>query len=130
MSLHPHIPALPEQVVQQLLLDKPATTDFFSTASRQYLHGIANYFTGAGDRPTCTVANVAAAVGYPEYRRVIDVLAQDPQMQFYVASMRTALQQGAEKQVAGIIATLQLDLSGLNPGPEAAACVASFFTKK
>lgn len=86
--------------------------NFFTKSAQAYLTGIIWYYRN--NYPAlCTIPHVVATAVYPDFTFVLHMLSKDPSCQVLVQSLITAVQQGAEKQIAGIVASLQVDMSGL-----------------
>lgn len=86
--------------------------NFFTKSAQAYLTGIIWYYRN--NYPAlCTIPHVVATAVYPDFTHVLHMLGQDPSCQVLVQSLITAVQQGAEKQIAGIVSSLQVDMSGL-----------------
>lgn len=73
-------PALPGQVVDYYrahleLSTGTAYAQFMQFRIRPYLHALASFCTGEGERPACTVANVLTLALYPDCAALLRVLA-------------------------------------------------------
>jgi hypothetical protein len=62
----------------------------------------------------CTLPHVLNTVLYHDYKHVISMLLKDPIASDYVRSITTAIEEKAEKQLAGQIASLQNVVTSLN----------------
>ena len=86
--------------------------NFFTKSAQAYLTGIIWYYRN--NYPAlCTIPHVVATAVYKDYTHVLHMLSEDQACQEIVQSLITAVQTGAEKQIAGIVASLQVDMSGL-----------------
>ncbi len=86
--------------------------NFFTKSAQAYLTGIIWYYRN--NYPAlCTIPHVVATAVYDDFTFVLHMLSEDPSCQVLVQSLITAVKQGAEKQIAGIVASLQVDMSGL-----------------
>jgi hypothetical protein len=88
-----------------------------------YLLGIGTYYEqqtvrqpGQEDCPSCTLENVLATVLHHDFKHVLAMLKTEPLSAALVPSFLEAHHQGADKQLAGVVAFTQLLLSGLSPG--------------
>ena len=86
--------------------------NFFTKSAQAYLTGIIWYYRN-NFPALCTIPHVVATAVYDDFTYVLHMLSEDPSSQVLVQSLITAVKQGAEKQIAGIIASLQVDMSGL-----------------
>ena len=86
--------------------------DFFTKSAQAYLTGII-WFYRNNYPALCTIPHVVATAVYDDFTFVLHMLSEDPSSQVLVQSLITAVKQGAEKQIAGVISSLQVDLSGL-----------------
>lgn len=83
--------------------------DFFTTAALNYISAVA-VFLEAGKvsgRPACTLAHVAAAVSLVEHGAVLRAIAGEPTAAHLAQPLLSALAEGAQQQVAGVIAEAQ-----------------------
>ena len=86
--------------------------NFFTKSAQAYLTGIIWYYRN--NYPAlCTIPHVVATAVYPDFTHVLHMLGQDPSCQVLVQSLITAVKQGAEKQIAGVVSSLQVDISGI-----------------
>ena len=86
--------------------------NFFTKSAQAYLTGIIWYYRN--NYPAlCTIPHVVATAVYDDFTHVLHMLSLDPSCQVLVQSLITAVKQGAEKQIAGVVASLQVDMSSL-----------------
>lgn len=86
--------------------------NFFELSAEAYLTGII-WFLRNNFPALCTVPHVVAIAVYEDFTHVLSMLKTDPRSQALVQSIITAVEQKAEKQVAGIISSLQIALARL-----------------
>ncbi|MCR5890338.1 TraM recognition domain-containing protein [Hymenobacter sp. J193] len=86
--------------------------NFFELSAEAYLTGII-WFLKNNFPALCTVPHVVAIAVYEDFTHVLSMLKTDPRSQALVQSIITAVEQKAEKQVAGIISSLQIALARL-----------------
>lgn len=86
--------------------------NFFETSAEAYLTGII-WFYRNNYPAMCTIPHVVATALYEDFTWVLSMLATDNEARVLVQSIITAVEQKAEKQVAGIISSLQIALSRL-----------------
>ncbi|WP_170865323.1 type IV secretory system conjugative DNA transfer family protein [Hymenobacter psychrotolerans] len=92
--------------------------DFFDTSANAFLTAIIWFYKK--NFPTfCTLPHVVNTALYPDFTHVLSMLDTDPECGDMVRSITTAVKQRAEKQVAGVIASLQIVLTRIN-SPEIA----------
>ncbi|WP_225988115.1 TraM recognition domain-containing protein [Rufibacter sp. LB8] len=87
--------------------------EFFSTSAIAYLTGII-WFYRKNFPEYCTIPHVVATALYKDFRHVLSMLDTDIECGDMVRSLITAVEQKAEKQIAGVVATLQIILSRIN----------------
>ncbi|KAA3435979.1 TraM recognition domain-containing protein [Rufibacter hautae] len=87
--------------------------EFFSTSAIAYLTGII-WFYRKNFPAYCTIPHVVATALYKDFRHVLSMLDTDIECGDMVRSLITAVEQKAEKQIAGVVATLQIILSRIN----------------
>ena len=87
-------------------------TNYFTTSCASYLGGIIWYYR-QHHPALCTLPHVLATVAYDDFPHVLQMLSLDKACLALVRSMVTALKQNADKQIAGIVASLQVDTSSL-----------------
>jgi TraM recognition site of TraD and TraG len=86
--------------------------NFFEKSAEAYLTGII-WFLKNNYPALCTIPHVVAISVYEDFTHVLSMLKTDPRSQALVQSLITAVEQKAEKQIAGIIASLQIALAQL-----------------
>lgn len=92
--------------------------DFFDTSANAFLTAIIWFYKK--NFPTfCTLPHVVNTALHPDFTHVLSMLDTDPECGDMVRSITTAVKQRAEKQVAGVIASLQIVLTRIN-SPEIA----------
>ncbi|GAB3309086.1 hypothetical protein GCM10027348_41000 [Hymenobacter tenuis] len=92
--------------------------DFFDTSANAFLTAIIWFYKK--NFPTfCTLPHVVNTALHPDFTHVLSMLDSDPECGDMVRSITTAVKQRAEKQVAGVIASLQIVLTRIN-SPEIA----------
>ncbi|GAC1594728.1 MAG: hypothetical protein NVS3B25_17770 [Hymenobacter sp.] len=92
--------------------------DFFDTSANAFLTAIIWFYKK--NFPTfCTLPHVVNTALHPNFTHVLSMLDTDPECGDMVRSITTAVKQRAEKQVAGVIASLQIVLTRIN-SPEIA----------
>ncbi|WP_171025853.1 type IV secretory system conjugative DNA transfer family protein [Hymenobacter jeollabukensis] len=92
--------------------------DFFDTSANAFLTAIIWFYKK--NFPTfCTLPHVVNTALHRDFTHVLSMLDTDPECGDMVRSITTAVKQRAEKQVAGVIASLQIVLTRIN-SPEIA----------
>ena len=86
--------------------------DFFTQVGASYLAGIIWYYR-QHHPARCTLPHVLATVQYADFTHVLSMLSRDADCLALVQSLVTGVKQGAEKQIAGLVAALQVDTSAL-----------------
>ena len=92
--------------------------EFFSTSATAWLAALIWFFRTEHPHFS-TLPHVINAILYPDYTQVISMLETNPQSADMIRSIATAIQNKAEKQLAGVIASLQIMVSRIN-SPEIA----------
>ncbi|RSK38808.1 type IV secretory system conjugative DNA transfer family protein [Hymenobacter perfusus] len=92
--------------------------DFFDTSANAFLTAII-WFYKKNFPAFCTLPHVVNTALHPDFTHVLSMLDTDPECGDMVRSITTAVKQRAEKQVAGVIASLQIVLTRIN-SPEIA----------
>ena len=92
--------------------------DFFASSAQTWLTALIWFFRSEHPQH-CTLPHVINAVLYPNYTHVISMLEANPQSSDLIRSIATAIRNKAEKQLAGVIASLQMMVTKLN-SPEIA----------
>jgi len=87
--------------------------EFFSTSAIAYLTAII-WFYRKNYPMHCTIPHVVATALHKDFRHVLSMLDTDIECGDMVRSLITAVEQKAEKQIAGVVATLQIILSRIN----------------
>lgn len=87
--------------------------DFFSNSAIAWLAALIWFFRS--QQPDyCTLPHVINTILYQDYTHVISMLEANPQSADMVRSIATAIQNKAEKQIAGVVASLQIMVSKIN----------------
>ncbi|WP_207435943.1 type IV secretory system conjugative DNA transfer family protein [Sabulibacter ruber] len=87
--------------------------EFFSSSAIAFLTGII-WFYRKYYPACCTIPHVVATALYKDYRHVLSMLDTDAECGDLVRSLITAVESKAEKQIAGVVATLQIILTRIN----------------
>ncbi len=87
--------------------------DFFSNSAIAWLASLIWFFRSEHS-DYCTLPHVINTILYKDYSHVISMLEANPQSADMVRSIATAIQNKAEKQIAGVIASLQIMVSKIN----------------
>jgi len=87
--------------------------DFFSNSAIAWLASLIWFFRSEHPK-YCTLPHVINTILYKDYAHVISMLEANPQSADMVRSIATAIQNKAEKQIAGVIASLQIMVSKIN----------------
>lgn len=87
--------------------------EFFSSSAIAYLTGIIWFYRKNYPR-YCTIPHVVATALYKDYRHVLSMLDTDVECGDMVRSLITAVEAKADKQIAGVVATLQIILTRIN----------------
>lgn len=86
--------------------------NFFTETCASYLAGIIWYYR-QHHPALCTLPHVLATVQYDDFTHVLSMLSRDEDCLALVQSLVTGVRQGAEKQIASLVAGLHLDTSAL-----------------
>ncbi|MGD1894600.1 MAG: type IV secretory system conjugative DNA transfer family protein [Cyclobacteriaceae bacterium] len=87
--------------------------DFFASSAQAWLTALIWFFR-AEHPQHCTLPHVINTALYPDYTHVISMLEANPQSADLIRSIATAIRNKAEKQLAGVIASLQMMVTKLN----------------
>lgn len=87
--------------------------EFFSTSAIAFLTAII-WFYRKNYPKYCTIPHVVATALYKDFRHVLSMLDTDIECGDMARSLITAVEQKAEKQIAGVVSTLQIILSRIN----------------
>lgn len=86
---------------------------FFEISSEAYLTAII-WFYRRNYPQFCTIPHVVNTALYSDFTNVLAMLENDPESADQARSLITALEQKAEKQIAGVVASLQIALTRIN----------------
>ncbi|WKN44294.1 type IV secretory system conjugative DNA transfer family protein [Tunicatimonas pelagia] len=113
-----HAEEYAQAIIQNLDTATIKRRDFFASSAQTWLTALIWFFRS--EHPQyCTLPHVINAVLYPDYTHVISMLEANPQSSDLIRSIATAIRNKAEKQLAGVIASLQMMVTKLN-SPEIA----------
>lgn len=87
--------------------------EFFSTSAIAFLTAII-WFYRKNYPKYCTIPHVVATALYKDFKHVLSMLDTDIECGDMARSLITAVEQKAEKQIAGVVSTLQIILSRIN----------------
>ena len=87
--------------------------DFFSNSAIAWLAALI-WFYRSEHPEYCTLPHVINTALYPDYAHVISMLEANPQSADMIRSIATAIQKKADKQIAGVIASLQIMVTRIN----------------
>ena len=87
--------------------------EFFSNSAIAWLAALI-WFYRCEHPEYCTLPHVINTALYPDYTHVISMLEGNPQSADMVRSIATAIRQKADKQIAGVIASLQIMVTRIN----------------
>lgn len=87
--------------------------DFFSDNARMVLAGVIWYLRNHYPN-YCTLPHVISLLLHTDIDKLITVISEDYEAGGFVASLKQAIDRGAERQAAGVASTLQNALSQLN----------------
>lgn len=88
-------------------------SDFFTNSAIGWLAALI-WFYRSQHPEFCTLPHVINTALYQDYTHVISMLETHPQSADMIRSIATAIQYKAEKQIAGMIASLQIMVSKIN----------------
>ena len=100
-------------IISNLLPDSIKKQDFWSNNSKMILAGVIWYLRNEHPK-CCTLAHTISLLLHNSADDVIQKVSQDYEAGGMVASLRESITRGAERQVAGVLSTLQNALSTLN----------------
>lgn len=86
--------------------------NFFTKSAEAYLTGII-WFYRRNYPALCTIPHAVATAVSDDFTHVLHMLSTDDECREIVQSLTTAIRQGAEKQIAGVVSSLQVDMSDL-----------------
>ena len=92
--------------------------EFFANSAIAWLAALI-WFYRSEHPEHCTLPHVINTALYPDYTHVISMLEGNPQSADMVRSIATAIRNKADKQIAGVIASLQIMVTRIN-SPEIA----------
>lgn len=87
--------------------------EFFSNSAIAWLAALI-WFYRSEHPEHCTLPHVISTALYPDYAHVISMLEANPQSADMIRSIATAIQKKADKQIAGVIASLQIMVTRIN----------------
>ena len=87
--------------------------EFFSNSAIAWLAALI-WFYRSEHPEYCTLPHVINTALYPDYAHVISMLEANPQSADMIRSIATAIQKKADKQIAGVIASLQIMVTRIN----------------
>ena len=87
--------------------------EFFANSAIAWLAALI-WFYRSEHPEYCTLPHVINTVLYPDYAHVISMLEGNPQSADMIRSIATAIQKKADKQIAGVIASLQIMVTRIN----------------
>ena len=87
--------------------------EFFSNSAIAWLAALIWFFRSEHPKH-CTLPHVINTTLYQDYAHVISMLEGNPQSADMVRSIATAIQKKADKQIAGVIASLQIMVTKIN----------------
>ncbi|MFB9865680.1 TraM recognition domain-containing protein [Rufibacter immobilis] len=87
--------------------------EFFSSSAIAFLTAIIWFYRKNYPR-YCTIPHVVATALHKDFRHVLSMLDTDLECGDMVRSLITAVESKAEKQIAGVVATLQIILTRIN----------------
>ncbi|WKN44886.1 type IV secretory system conjugative DNA transfer family protein [Tunicatimonas pelagia] len=87
--------------------------EFFSTSATAWLAALIWFFRSEHPQ-RCTLPHVINTALYQDYTHVISMLEANPQSADMVRSIATAIRNKADKQTAGVIASLQIMVTKIN----------------
>jgi hypothetical protein len=97
-------------ILSNLRAGGPKSGDsFFDDSAEAFLTGII-WFYRNNYPALCTIPHVVATALYGSFTHVLSLLASDPDSRVLVQSIITAAEQKSEKQLAGIVSSLQIAL--------------------
>ena len=67
----------------------------------------------------CTLPHAIALLCSPDYEKLVSLLSEDPETASLVASLKVAIDKGADNQLAGVLASIQITLARIH-SPEIA----------
>ncbi|MFH6965320.1 type IV secretory system conjugative DNA transfer family protein [Flavobacterium plurextorum] len=100
-------------IISNLLPDSIKKQDFWSNNSKMILAGVIWYLRNEHPK-CCTLAHTISLILHNSADDLIQKVSQDYEAGGMVASLRESITRGAERQVAGVLSTLQNALSTLN----------------
>ena len=114
--------AYAEEFAQAILSNlMPETTqkkDFW-TRSAQALLTATIWYLKKHHPNRCTLPHAIALLCSPDYEKLVSLLSEDPETASLVASLKVAIDKGADNQLAGVLASIQITLARIH-SPEIA----------
>jgi hypothetical protein len=108
-----HAEEYAQAVVNNLDTSTIRQRDFFSSSAIAWLAALIWFFRSEYPQ-YCSLPHVINAALHPDYKQVISMLETNPQSADMARSIATAIENKAEKQIAGVIASLQILVSKIN----------------
>jgi hypothetical protein len=102
-----------EVIINNLLPETIKERKFWDRDAQSILTGIIWYIK-KHHQEYCSLPHIIALILETDTKTLLDKVSSDPETAGMVVSLRQAMKRGAEKQVAGVISTLQTALSRLN----------------
>ena len=113
IATFPHAEEYARAVVNNLDTNTIKHQEFFSNSAIAWLAALI-WFYRSEHPEYCTLPHVINTVLYPDYTHVISMLEANPQSADMIRSIATAIQKKADKQIAGVIASLQIMITRIN----------------
>ncbi len=102
-----------EVIINNLLPETIKERKFWDRDAQSILTGIIWYIKKHHPQ-FCSLPHIIALILETDTKTLLDKVSSDPETAGMVVSLRQAMERGAEKQVAGVVSTLQTALSRLN----------------
>lgn len=102
-----------EVIINNLLPETIKERKFWDRDAQSILTGIIWYIKKHHPK-YCSLPHIIALILETDTKTLLDKVSSDPETAGMVVSLRQAMERGAEKQVAGVVSTLQTALSRLN----------------
>ena len=113
-----HAEEYAQAIVSNLDTNTIKQRDFFAASAQAWLTALIWFFRSEHPQH-CTLPHIINTALYPDYTHVISMLEANPQSGDLIRGIATAIRNKAEKQLAGVIASLQMMVTKLN-SPEIA----------
>ena len=102
-----------QAILSNLMPETIQKKDFWTRSAQALL--IATIWYLKKHRPNwCTLPHAIALLCSPDYEKLVSLLSEDPETASLVASLKVAIDKGADNQLAGVLASIQITLARIH----------------